>query len=59
MQYQKTLSFSPYISDDGFNAALAKVIEPTMRGQMTLDQCIKQLNQSINKLLQQGKQQAS
>lgn len=59
MQYQKTLSFSPYISDDGFNAALAKAIEPTMRGQMTIDQCIKQLNQTINKLLQQGKQQAS
>ncbi|GHO89934.1 ABC transporter substrate-binding protein [Dictyobacter formicarum] len=58
MQYQKTLGFSPYITDDGFNAAFAKAIEPVMRGQSTLDQGIKQLNQSINKLLQQGKQQA-
>jgi multiple sugar transport system substrate-binding protein len=56
MPYQKTLGFSPYISDEGFNAALAKAIEPTMRGQTSLDQCIQQLNQSINKLLQQGKQ---
>ena len=59
MQYQKTLGFSPYISDDGFTAAMAKAIEPTMRGQSSLDQCIKQLNQNINKLLQQGKQQMS
>ena len=59
MQYQKTLGFSPYISDDGFTTALARAIEPTMRGQTSLDQCIKQLNQSINQLLQQGKQQAS
>lgn len=56
MQYQKTLSCSPYISDDGFDAALAKVIEPTMRGQLSLDQCVQQLNQSFNKLMQQSKQ---
>lgn len=57
--YLKILTFTPYISDDAFTTAFAKAMEPVMHGQRSLDDGIKAANDSINGLLQQGKQQVS
>lgn len=57
LPYLKVLTFSPYISNDAFTTALSKAIEPVMHGTISFDQGIQQLNDSVNLLLQQGKEQ--
>ncbi len=57
LQSFKILHFSPYISNDAMNAAISKYIEPVMKGQGSLDAGLKQLNDAVNLLMQQGKEQ--
>ena len=59
LQYFGVPHYSPYISSDAMQTAIAKYIEPVMLGKSTLDAAIPQLNSAINLLLQQGKSQIS
>ena len=56
---QTVLHFSPYISDDAFEASFKQYIEPVFKGQADLKNAATQLQAAINRLAQQGKQQIS
>jgi multiple sugar transport system substrate-binding protein len=54
---QTVLHFSPYISDDAFEASFKQFIEPVFKGQADLKNAATQLQDAVNKLAVQGKQQ--
>jgi multiple sugar transport system substrate-binding protein len=56
---QSVLHFSPYITDDAFEASFKQYIEPVFKGQSDLKSAAAQLQSAINQLAQQGKQQIS
>lgn len=55
----KVLHFSPYISDAAFEASFTQYIVPVMKGQADLKSAAQKLQDAINQLAQQGKQQLS
>ncbi|GCE30041.1 sugar ABC transporter substrate-binding protein [Dictyobacter alpinus] len=59
LPHQTVLHFSPYISDDAFEASFKQYIEPVMKGQADLNNAVRQLQTAVNQLAQQGKQQIS
>lgn len=54
---QTVLHFSPYISDDAFEASFKQFIEPVFKGKAELKAAATALQNAVNQLAQQGKQQ--
>jgi multiple sugar transport system substrate-binding protein len=57
LKYLGILHYSPYVGHEAMETAIDKYMRPVMKGQMTLEQGAKQLQDAVNKLLRQGKQQ--
>ena len=51
------LHYSPYVGHDAMETAIDKYMRPVLKGQMKLEEGAKQLQDAVNKLLRQGKQQ--
>ena len=57
LKYLGILHYSPYVGHDAMETAIDKYMRPVMKGQMKLEEGAKQLQDAVNKLLRQGKQQ--
>lgn len=55
--YFKVLKYSPYASADAINSALTTNMTAALQNRMSFDAMLTQLTQSVNLLLQQGKEQ--
>lgn len=58
VKYQAQLQYSPYITQVGISQALTNALIPMMKGEVSVARGAAQLEDAVNKLLRQGKQQA-
>jgi hypothetical protein len=48
------IQFSPYLTPDAFKATWAKFLEPTVKGQMTVDEMVANMENEINAAIREG-----
>jgi len=57
LKFAGPLPDSPYVTIDGWNAALDKHLQRAIKKEITVDQAAQAITEDVNKLLKQGKEQ--
>jgi multiple sugar transport system substrate-binding protein len=56
LEHFSVLSFTPYVRVDSLIADMNQVMPPAMRGEMSLDDCVRELNERMNHQMDLGKE---
>jgi multiple sugar transport system substrate-binding protein len=56
LEHFSVLSFTPYVRPEALDAVLNQVMPPAMRGEMPLDDLVRELNERMNQPMDRGKE---